>query len=337
MIKNNDIWALVSDPHFSIRPNDEFFWGLQHQLIDIVQQNKVNTILFDGDLCNSKDNHSSILVNRVTDLLVELSKHVKQIYILRGNHDGIDPNNPYWRWLNHLEGIEFIHKMQHRLLNGRNVWFLPHSTDPVTEWKDLDLSSSVVFTHIAVDGVTVANGYKLETTLKPEFFDETLITWSGDIHDFQVLGKLNYIGSPYATTFGNNNFKGRVVVFDMHTLEYESKFLSFPNRLTYDCSSSDDFQHQAYLQPGDQVKVRLHLTQETMGSWRDTKEEIKQFVVNCKASMLFDMVKPKIESRTLVTASTKSNKGNPFEIYCASNNITPELQELGRSILNDKA
>src|SRR3974390_2270860 len=98
-------WLITSDIHLSDRPRDSYRFGLFKWLVQQQRQHNTTPTFILGDLTHEKDNHSSLLVNRAIDEMTQLKPPV---YILRGNHDGIDPNNPYFGFLSCIDGFEFV-------------------------------------------------------------------------------------------------------------------------------------------------------------------------------------------------------------------------------------
>src|SRR5713226_9416852 len=112
-------YLISADLHLSDRPRDEYRWGLFGWLAKMQAKHDVTATMFLGDITQDKDKHSATLVNRLVDELIGLKP---PIYILRGNHDGIDPANPYFRFLSTIEGVQFI--VEPTVIDG--VAFIPH-------------------------------------------------------------------------------------------------------------------------------------------------------------------------------------------------------------------
>ncbi|RPI87194.1 MAG: hypothetical protein EHM40_23155, partial [Chloroflexi bacterium] len=83
-------WLVTSDLHLTDRPRDAHRFGLFKWLAKKQRKHGVKATFILGDITDKKDNHSSALVNRVVNELTQLEPPV---YVLKGNHDFIDPNN----------------------------------------------------------------------------------------------------------------------------------------------------------------------------------------------------------------------------------------------------
>src|SRR5882724_7118261 len=98
-------WLLTSDLHLSDKPRDAYRFGLFPWLAKQQKAHNVDAIFILGDLTENKDRHSAKLVNQTIESLLTLRPPV---YILRGNHDGIDPGSPFFKFVNSIEGIKLI-------------------------------------------------------------------------------------------------------------------------------------------------------------------------------------------------------------------------------------
>ena len=96
-------WLLSADLHLSDRARDSYRFGLFPWLKKQQQKNKVDATFLLGDLTQEKDRHSSALVNRIVEELLTLTPPV---YVLRGNHDGLNPNSPFFKFLNSISGLK---------------------------------------------------------------------------------------------------------------------------------------------------------------------------------------------------------------------------------------
>src|SRR6266436_4337016 len=98
-------WIITADLHLSDKPQDSYRWGIFDWLRKQQDENKISGCLILGDLTEEKDCHSATLVNKMVNGLRKLEPPV---YILKGNHDYIDYNNPYFGFLSCIDGIRFI-------------------------------------------------------------------------------------------------------------------------------------------------------------------------------------------------------------------------------------
>ena len=96
---------ITSDLHLTDRARDEYRWELFPWLIELVEETGSDEVLILGDLTDAKNNHSAELVNRMVKELTNLPAHV---YVLKGNHDYVDPDQPFFGFLNEIPGVRFV-------------------------------------------------------------------------------------------------------------------------------------------------------------------------------------------------------------------------------------
>ena len=96
---------ITTDLHLTNRERDAYRWDLFPWLEKKLATTDSTDLVILGDLTDAKDGHSAALVNRITDTLANLPV---QVTILKGNHDYIDEETPFFRFLNKLDNVHFI-------------------------------------------------------------------------------------------------------------------------------------------------------------------------------------------------------------------------------------
>jgi calcineurin-like phosphoesterase family protein len=321
---------LISDLHFSSGPNEAYRWDLFNQIIIIGQQRHVDRLYILGDLTNNKDNHPSILVNQIVDGLLKWSQQFKQIIILRGNHDHIG-TIPFFKFVDHFSNITFISD----IVDSPSHLWLPHTRNPAEDWKHLNFRNKMVFSHVSVKGAVYENKQTQLDGVEASIFNSAKIAFSGDIHTPQWIDPLIYVGCPYPVRFGDT-FKGNCIILDEEDLSWARLELDFPQRLMLDVNSSDHFMneicHKTY--GGDQIKVRLHLTQETMGTWRDQVQEIKETAKSADLHLVgLELIKEQFALPNVQNYEKK--QWLDFDQFCKNQTIAPDLCWVGNQILEE--
>src|SRR5215831_20234111 len=99
---------LVGDLHLTTAERDAYRWGVFGQLRKLIKEHAPKHLVLLGDLTNEKDRHPGELVNRIVQEITALRGFTEMIvHIVRGNHDGVDPNWPYFAFLNQLDYVRF--------------------------------------------------------------------------------------------------------------------------------------------------------------------------------------------------------------------------------------
>lgn len=285
----------TADLHFTDNPRDEYRWGLLPWLAKQASKHKVQMVVLGGDITDAKDKHSSALVNRLVAGLVEIAK-ICPVIILRGNHDYIDENQPFFGFTNEMNagyGITFLTKP----MTIDDLLFLPNTKNWEEEWNGMAFGSyDVIFTHATFDGCTSESGFKL-SGIPPSFFAQAKKVWSGDIHKPQTVGKnIEYVGSPYRCRFGDL-YLPRVVLIDQTVsgvlcsldIRYpcQGKHLIDINNPTSPSAAVSQLaltQNTGGLEiyEGDQVKIRVHLKRSAYPEWPAIKAALLEEAAHSK-------------------------------------------------------
>lgn len=321
---------LASDLHLTANPADEYRWGLFPWLAKELVAENAKSLLLLGDLTDAKDYHSAELVNRVVRSILELKKHVERIIILRGNHDFLKDGSMFFEFLDSIPGVEVITKPTEDI-DGELCYFLPYSKNPARDWQGLDFSHyQYLFMHQTVKGALASNGQRMAGEPLVELNAGKV--YSGDIHVPQIIGKVEYVGSPYHVHFGDS-FTPRCIAVDR---KHQAFDLHFPclSRTTVDVDGLEGLQ-QLGINAGDQIKVRVHLPESSAHEWRSIRGEVAAYVANCKAILSgLELIVERTRKR--VVAGKTLARLDPEEAlyrFVEADDLGGELLDVGLEIL----
>lgn len=261
---------LTSDLHLTDSPRDEYRWTFFHWLRKALAEHKAEALWILGDLTDAKDYHSSRLVNRV---VTSLSEFRLSIFVVRGNHDGLDPDCPYFRFLNALPNVTFFTQP----IRDYGFLIVPHSKNE-EDFPPPMPSEDFVFMHATFSGAIADNGQTL-TGVSRKVLDryKGKKIFSGDVHVPQTLGNLTYVGSPYHVHFGDK-FDPRVLLLDTNKGRTRSIPVPGPRRRVFDVREGRGIKENDLksADKGDQCKVRIHLNRYDVAEakvWRELVRE----------------------------------------------------------------
>ena len=334
---------LISDTHFTDNPRDAYRWGLFDWLRIAIQKHQVRDLFLLGDLCESKDRHSSRLVNKLVDSLIATFKQtdVHKIHILRGNHDGIDPNNAFFRFLRNFPSIEFIETPFACEYSGREVLMLPHTIKPLEAWEHVEMHlADYIFMHATVKGAVSENGQQLDGI--PAGFLNTARhakIYSGDVHVPQTVKvngiEVEYVGAPYPVKFGDA-FEPRAVLLENFRT---ARSVAIPTiqRLTITITAKNRDMPLETAQEGDQVKVRIRLSPSEYGDWAELKKHVIEQCTEAKVELCgleLEKVEQRIRLRTPTTAVIKEPQ-QILTTFCETNKLSQAVAVEGANILKE--
>jgi DNA repair exonuclease SbcCD nuclease subunit len=295
---------LCSDLHLTANPRDEYRWGLFKWLLDVIVKKEVRTLLMLGDLTDAKDYHPSSLTNRLVDAVAALSWLGADVWVLMGNHDYLRKGHAYFSFLKHLPNVRFVTEMTEVTDDGKgpSAMMLPHTKDPAGEWAGLDFTHyDLLFMHQTVSGAVASNGQEMRGEPLPWL--QSRKVWSGDIHVPQVIGAVEYVGSPYHVHFGDA-FTPRCVLLDRRGRPEDLHYPTIKRHmLRFLPGDESAIRH---VRPGDQVKAVIELAPSERHEWRRVQREVMAMLKGAGA----DVHELRLESASAPKGPTPCSGGH---------------------------
>lgn len=259
-------WLITTDPHLSDKPKDKHRFGLFKWLAEQQIKHDVEATFVLGDLTQEKDKHSSALVNRVID---EITLLKPPIYILRGNHDCLSPDNPFFRFLNCIEGVHFF--VNPGFIPDSGVAMIPHcrTQQELDQAVKASPQECYVMLHTTFQGAISETGSPLSgLRASPIELLKPRAVWSGDVHKPQRAGIVTYVGSPYHVRFGDQ-FEPRVILYKNN--KEQNLYFPAPRKLALTVRNQDDLK---VIKKGDQVKLHIEMKREDITDWPNQKQRL---------------------------------------------------------------
>ena len=323
-------YLLIGDLHLTDKPRDAYRFKIFPWIRQMIVDHKVTTTIIMGDLTDQKDKHSAKLVRAITDgflsLYDEMDYHQNTTYILKGNHDYIDPVNPFFNFLNYLPGVTFVSEPT-ALVDS--IFAIPHtrSEDDFIAACKQGKDYEYLFIHQTITGAVSESGAAL-SGFSPSAFLPWAKVYAGDIHKPQTIGQVTYVGSPYSIRFGDNFTPRCILLGDKE----KNLYFDCPRKWGLILRSPDDLLNNKDLIAGDQVKLTFDLTKEEMVDWKVFK---LQALANCKKLGLevFGVgVMPKEETRK-ATEKIGKNNSDVLVQFCNKEKVGSKIRDVGNSIL----
>ncbi len=321
-------YLLSADLHLSDRSRDEYRWGLFPWLAQQQAKHGVTATYLLGDLTENKDKHSSALVNRLVDELIGLRP---PIYILRGNHDGIDPNNPYFRFLSTIEGVTFV--VEPTVID--RVAFIPHCRTQA----ELDAACTIiphsppmVCLHNTFSGAIGENNSRLNGLgAAPIAAKRPQRCYSGDVHRPQVSPPVTYIGSPYPVRFGDDYVARVLLIKNGHE---QNLFYPAPRKWAITIRDADDILRNGELKAGDQVKLSLEMAREEVVEWNAHKQRV---LAACKERGLevygCELRVNSSQRRERTKVGAVKSPEDVLQAFCQAEDLATDIKNAGVKLL----
>ena len=329
---------ICSDTHFDSKDKNEYRWEFFPWLKSQCTEFNVQSVIISGDIFNEKDNHPSKLINKFIDNLTDLLETTEQILMIKGNHDRIDDNHPYLRWINRIPRIKFFIEPELIELNNKKLLFIPYTKHPETEWLSIKTwldTSDYVFVHQTYTGAMAENGTRLSGHSQSIFDSTKAKIYSGDIHMAQNVDKVEYIGTPYPINYGDSNFLHRVILLDLENQKAKNLFYKTISKHMLRISKPEDLK-EIKLKKGDQIKIEVSL--DDIVDWEKYKKSIRNYCQEEGIDMQEIKFKKKDSTVSLAKQDTKLKSMTPQEIfnsYCIAMNIGEDTKAFGIEILGE--
>jgi predicted phosphodiesterase len=317
-------FLITSDIHLTDNPRDAYRFGLFSWLRKQQLEHQTNATLVLGDLTDHKDRHSSVLVNKTVEGFKSL---IPPVFILRGNHDCIRQDLPFFKFLNEIHGLKFCTDIT--LIDGYKLAFIPHqlNQDAFNNAFKQVPSGWVAFTHQTITGAISETGQQLTGFTVPP--NKAKAIYSGDIHVPHKCGQVTYIGAPYHIHHGDA-FKPRVLLLDEGT--ENNLYFAAPKKLHLHIRDVSEIPE---LHEGDQVKITLELTPAELVEWSNHKKTVLDHCQQ-RGVEVYGVILKKSERRKrerLNDPGIAKSKLQYFSLFCDAENLAKQIREAGFSLL----
>src|SRR5262245_15252200 len=278
---------VTADLHWNDNTRDAARHDFVDWMVGCLKQHRADALFVLGDLTEGKDEHRSWLVNAVVDHLARWSRQCPVI-VIRGNHDYLDPEHPFFGFVNHIEGLYWINRpmddgegslsvhhgdrLRHSI--GRYL-MLPHTRDFEKDWDGYKLRDyGWVFTHNTFEGSDYGQG-PLAKGIPLDVVKGARVI-SGDVHIPQKIGPVTYVGAPYLIDFGDD-YEPRVAMVDGSKLSFVK--VDGPQKRLIEVRSLKELveKGRTLVEKGDIVKVRVDLTMAEHAKWPEMQAKVREW------------------------------------------------------------
>lgn len=336
---------IISDLHLTDTPSEAYRWDVFKLVQDYIPKYKCQQLLILGDVFDKKDRHPSSIVNQLAKILTDIAQLVP-IIILKGNHDYINPDDPFLQFLKYLHKVTWINEPTILPINGKTTAWLPHTKTPIETWEPFLAQHKLdfLFMHQSVIGSKTSSDFEINNALDLAWLEEhaKCPIISGDIHVPQTIRTLTYVGTQHPVAFGDDyNYRMLTVDFGS-TIKVESIPIESMKRHSIAITDLNEFRRlhdKGVLRTGDQIKVKITLDETNLGEWNTLKT---QAIAWCESNgiQVADIKLEKIKFGKTPESISVSNTYAPvhpqaaFDRYTA-NALDEKIVNIGKSILDE--
>lgn len=326
---------MTADLHLTSDPADGYRFGVFNFLHGVIDKEEPDALLILGDLTDKKDRHDATLVNEIVDELASLAEKC-EVWVLKGNHDYIDENNPFFKFLHGLTNVHFITETGPIEVTGYDVLALPHTRHWRSQWQAiLTPDYDFAITHQAIRGCKVANGADVGDVPLELYEHLECPVFAGDIHVPQRLGPVRYCGAPHPVTFGDT-FTPRVLLYNGEKIR-SIKNTSTIQKHQIEVENAEQLKSCVLLEvrSGDQVKVKVALKAEDIGRWDEVRDECLTLLRDCGVHVRgLEMVRrPRRRRLSKASSGPVADPLQVFEKFCEATEMDESEVATGRQIV----
>jgi Calcineurin-like phosphoesterase len=343
-VEHKSMTVLVTgDLHWSDNARDEYRHTFVETLVHwVARKYQPGAVLILGDLTEAKDHHGAELVNRIVGHLHAIAKHVP-VGVLRGNHDAVDPDNPFFAFVGRIEGLTWINAPTPsenlppplRTALGRAL-LLPHTSNYKRDWEGLSFKGwDYIFAHQTFQGASI--GPRQLDGVPADIFPKGAKVISGDIHVPQSFGPITYVGSPFTVDFGDD-FDPRVLLLGGPPSAIPSIPCPGPQKRLIEISSVNELQKQRTAKPGDILKIRVHIDPAEHAQWPAIQEQVRKwgsdngYVIYIVQPVVDRSAEPKISKQCKARAKTDEQL---LDLYAKSRAVDERTLKTGMNLLRE--
>lgn len=344
-----DGFIQASDLHLTSKPQDEYRWDCFRFIADRAEQFDAEEILVSGDLGDGKDKHPAVFVDRLVGEITKLADRWR-FSIVMGNHDYMDANTPFFRFLSNMPNVRFFDKPGPATVAGMRCLMIPHARDwhPNTEWRrntpfiPEGQPYDYLIAHQTFKGAIASNGDRMDGPALSIVSKERTAgapVLSGDIHVPQRVGNVTYVGSPHPVCFGDD-FEPRILFVQKDGIE------SIPNcaamgkhmvKLEVHGGEMGVWDTQRIFE-GDQVKVQLKIDRASLLDLSVFQDRIKRKLDEIRAVHFGTDVQvvDNTSSRRRLSDLGKDDVSSPekvFEAFCKHKKVPAAFKAAARKYL----
>lgn len=323
---------ITADLHLDHTKHAQYRWRVFKHLRKQIEKLDIDHVFILGDLTERKDEHPADLVCR---LVKEIKSLVVPVIIVMGNHDYIEPDTPFFEFLDHIPHVYFYKEPMIDSFDGVNFLFLPHADYTMDKLEELStVEVQYAFFHGALSGAITESGHKVKGMAN--YFDEFYKhgeVFAGDIHVPQTMGCVEYVGAPHPIDFGDS-YATRFIHLDDEG--WDTIYVPSIRKERVVIRDAEELATELF-EPGDIVKVEVRLERSEFATWNEIKNEIISLSKEQGFTLAgVEMKEEGGKSKNTAQRTEKILKSNPkiLKRYCKSKGLDSDIIKVGLSLID---
>lgn len=212
--------AIISTDWHIKADNKESILSIAEQEIQLAQNCGVNTIMWLGDMFDSRTSQSQELLTFMDSILNMYYLAGLTVHCIPGNHDKTDygDDKSFLTVFKYHPNFHLHEELDMFVLGQYKFWLMPFYRQNVYLEKFemcTPLGQCVLFSHTAIQGSINNDGSKVESSIKASLFKGFEKVFLGHYHNRQQPAKnIFHLPSVQQNNFGEDEDKGFTVLYD---------------------------------------------------------------------------------------------------------------------------
>ena len=218
----NPLAIIFNDAHLKTGNEEEVIASVTH-LLKYAQSNKIQRLIFAGDLFDSRSFQRQSVLQAFDRILTLVSLYGCKLYIIPGNHDktiykSFDSFLDVYRY---HPSVEFFREATTIEFDGVSIELIPFfSDDMLIPMLEASKGADILISHFEMAGSTHLGKVSTKTSINKKLLKKWKKTYLGHYHNHHEITKdIVHLPSLRQANFGEDNKKGFSVLYD--DLSYE--------------------------------------------------------------------------------------------------------------------
>lgn len=316
--------AIVSTDKHLREDNALELLDLAEQEIALAKQYEVETVIWLGDIFDSRLSQRQEILTCLTDMITLYHEAGLQIICIPGNHDKTDyeADESFLTPYKYHPGFELIETPQEVIIDTVECHFIPFYSQDVwlNKFKELGYprtKRSILFSHTAVQGSINNDGKKVNNKIQLSLFNRYGKVFLGHYHDAQQPGSnVFHLPSTRQNNFGEDENKGFTILYDDITFDFiKAQFVPFKEiKVNLSTAIKEELMSLAKTDTND-ANIRVTLVGDQQAVKAINKKWFTDNGISVKAKYTDVEVSESDETET-VQELTGSDMLQKFETFC---------------------
>lgn len=314
--------AIISTDWHIKADNKESILSIAEQEVQLAQNCGVNTIMWLGDMFDSRTSQSQELLTFMDSILNMYYLAGLTVHCIPGNHDKTDygDDKSFLTVFKYHPNFHLHEELDMFVLGQYKFWLMPfYRQDVYLEKFEMctPLGQCVLFSHTAIQGSINNDGSKVDSSIKASLFKGFEKVFLGHYHNRQQPAKnIFHLPSVQQNNFGEDEDKGFTVLYDDLSFELVKSVFKPYKEIVVDARTiTSEELVELSKSSVDEVNLRLTFTGDKQAMKRIDRKKFTAAGISVQVK--YDNVNvDEVDEHQNIIAMTGTSIAEKFEEFC---------------------